>query len=98
MTLKLEEGDKGQTADEVARESVKGLEEGREMVTCEVLGGLMWRAGMGSSRKSGWGVWDTLVGWVILVVMGWVRWDMDNTVRKWGRGEIKEVVKPKEAS
>ncbi|KAI4261791.1 MAG: hypothetical protein L6R42_003015 [Xanthoria sp. 1 TBL-2021] len=92
VTLKLEEDDKGLTPEEVAEASVKGLERGEEMVTTDFLGGLMWRSVMGFSRKR---LWDTLVGMMVLWVVGWVRWDMDRTVQKWGRGEVSEM-KPKE--
>ncbi|KAL8777681.1 MAG: hypothetical protein Q9213_007755 [Squamulea squamosa] len=92
VTLKLEEGDKKQTPEEVAEASIRGLERGDEMVTTDFLGGLMWKSIMGFSRKS---IWDALVGAVILWVVGWVRWDMDRTVRRWGRGELREI-KPKE--
>ncbi|KAL8860878.1 MAG: hypothetical protein Q9178_002633 [Gyalolechia marmorata] len=92
ITLKLEGSDQGQTAEEVAEASVKGLERGEEMVTTDFVGGLMWRSAMGFSRK---GFVDTLVGMVVLWVVGWVRWDMDRTVRKWGMGKISEI-KPKE--
>ncbi|KAL8729884.1 MAG: hypothetical protein Q9166_004441 [cf. Caloplaca sp. 2 TL-2023] len=95
VTLKLEEDDRGQTADEVAEASIKGLERGEEMVTTEFLGGLMWRSIMGFSRKGGWGLWDTVMGAMVLWVVGWVRWDMDRTVEKWGRGEVSDI-KPKE--
>ncbi|KAI4282206.1 MAG: hypothetical protein L6R38_003118, partial [Xanthoria sp. 2 TBL-2021] len=88
VTLKLEEDDKGLTPEEVAEASVKGLERGEEMVTTDFLGGLMWRSVMGFSRK---GLWDTLVGMMVLWVVGWVRWDMDRTVQKWGRGEVSEM-------
>ncbi|KAL8766545.1 MAG: hypothetical protein Q9209_006688 [Squamulea sp. 1 TL-2023] len=88
ITLKLEEDDKGQTPEQVAEASIRGLERGDEMVTTDFQGGLMWRSIMGFSRK---GIWDTLVGAVLLWVVGWVRWDMDRTVRKWGRGELSEI-------
>ncbi|KAL8851285.1 MAG: hypothetical protein Q9221_003815 [Calogaya cf. arnoldii] len=91
VTLKLEEADDGLTPEEVAEASVKGLERGKEMVTTDFLGGLMWQSVMGFSRKS---LWDTLMGMVVLWVVGWVRWDMDRTVKKWGKGEVKEI-KPK---
>ncbi|KAL8916229.1 MAG: hypothetical protein Q9208_008627 [Pyrenodesmia sp. 3 TL-2023] len=91
VTLKLEEDDKGQTPEEVAEASVRGLERGEEMITTEMIGGLVWTAAMGSSRKRGWGIWDTVVGWVIIWVIGWVRWDMDRTIKKWGRGEVTQV-------
>ncbi|CAO1605203.1 hypothetical protein XANCAGTX0491_008726 [Xanthoria calcicola] len=88
VTLKLEEGDKGLTPDEVAEASLKRLERGEEMVTTDLLGGLMWTSVMGFSRK---GVWDTLVGMVVLWVVGWVRWDMDRTVQKWGKGKGRDM-------
>ncbi|KAI4240578.1 MAG: hypothetical protein L6R40_005066 [Gallowayella cf. fulva] len=89
VTLKLEEGDKGQTPDEVAEASLKGLERGEEMVTTEVIGGLMWRSMMGFSRRNGWGFLDTVLATMVVWVVGWVRWDMDRTVMKWGTGEAK---------
>ncbi|KAL8670618.1 MAG: hypothetical protein Q9168_004849 [Polycauliona sp. 1 TL-2023] len=91
ITLKLEEADDGHTPEEVAEKSIKGLERGEEMVTTDFLGGLMWRSMMGFSRK---GVLDTWMGMVVLWVVGWVRWDMDRTVVKWGKGEVSEM-KPK---
>ncbi|KAL8997529.1 MAG: hypothetical protein Q9169_003224 [Polycauliona sp. 2 TL-2023] len=91
ITLKLEEADDGHTPEEVTEKSVKGLERGEEMVTTDFLGGVMWRSMMGFSRK---GLLDALWGVVVLWVVGWVRWDMDRTVRKCGRGEMKDV-KPK---
>ncbi|KAL8807055.1 MAG: hypothetical protein Q9200_004814 [Gallowayella weberi] len=92
VTLKLEEDDKGQSPEEVAEASVRGLERGQEMVTTEFLGGLMWRSIIGFSRK---GVLDTVMAAVMIWVVGWIRWDMDRTVKKWGRGEVSEI-KPKE--
>ncbi len=89
ITKKLEESDGGQTADEVARASVRGLERGEELVTTGGLLGYAMKVGMlGSSRRNGWGVLDTVVGWVVLVVMVVVRWDMDGTVRKWGEERL----------
>lgn len=68
---------------------MRGLERGEELVTTGGLLGYAMKVGMlGSSRRNGWGVLDTVVGWVVLVVMVVVRWDMDGTVRKWGEERL----------
>ena len=94
ITKKLEEADGGQTAEEVARASIKGLERGEELVTTSGLLGYAMKVGMlGSSKRNGWGILDTVVGWVVYIVMIFVRKDMDATVRKWGEkrlGKTKE--------
>ena len=86
ITKKLEESDGGQTPDEVAIASVRGLERGEELVTtCGGRLGLGIMVGMlGEIKRNGWGVADTIVSWVVSVVFMFVRWDMDGTVRKWG--------------
>lgn len=85
ITKKLEESDGGQTPDEVAAASVRGLERGDELVTTSGLLGYVMKVGnLGSSKRNGWGVVDTMASWVIAVVFGFVRWDMDRTVRRWG--------------
>ena len=85
VTKKLEESDGGQTPDEVAIASVRGLERGQELVTTSGLLGYAMKVGMlGASKRNGWGVVDTVMSWVVSVVFMLVRWDMDGTVRKWG--------------
>ena len=85
ITKKLEESDGGQTPDEVAVASVKGLERGEELVTTSGLLGYAMKVGsLGSSKRNGWGVVDTITSWVISVIFAFVRWDMDKTVRNWG--------------
>lgn len=85
ITKKLEEADGGQTPDEVAVASVKGLERGEELVTTSGVLGYAMKVGMlGASKRNGWGVVDTVAAWVVSVVLGVVRWDMDKTVRRWG--------------
>ena len=85
ITKKLEESDGGQTADEVAAAAVKGLERGEELITPSGIMGYAMKVGMlGSSKRNGWLVLDTLTSWVVQIVMVVVRWDMDGTVRKWG--------------
>lgn len=89
ITKKLEENDGGQTPDEVAIACIKGLERGEELVTTSGLLGYALKVGMlGSSKRNGWAIIDTLAGWVVLVVMIFVRNDMDGTVRKWGKERL----------
>ena len=85
ITRKLEEDDGGQTADEVAEASLKGLERGEELITTNGLLGIAMKGGMlGSSRRNGWGIVDTIIAWVVAILMVVVRRDMDGKVRKWG--------------
>ncbi len=85
ITKKLEEGDEGQTADEVARRSIVGLERGEGMVTTTFLTRMVMTSVLGGSLRNGWAVLDTILSWVMSWVMVFVRWDMDTKVRKWGR-------------
>ena len=90
ITKKLEESDGGQTPEEVAASSIKGLERGEELITSGAIG-LALKAGMlGSSKRNGWGIVDTVMGWIVLIVLVIVRRDMDGTVRKWGKERLGE--------
>ncbi|KAI0006305.1 hypothetical protein F4779DRAFT_597008 [Xylariaceae sp. FL0662B] len=87
LTKKLEEGDKGQTAEDVARISIRGLEAGQEMITTTFLTRLAMCGVLGGTIRGGF--WKGLVDWLIACVMGvamvFVRMDMDSKVRRWGR-------------
>lgn len=86
ITKKLEEADGGQTADEVARKTIEGLEAGEELVVTSGLLGMAMRSGMlGSSIRGGWlmGTVNTLLGWICSIVLVYVRRDMDSTVKTW---------------
>ena len=88
ITKKLEESDGGQTPEEVAASSIKGLERGDELITSGAMG-LALKAGMlGSSKRNGWGIVDTVMGWIVLIVLVIVRRDMDGTVKKWGKERL----------
>ena len=88
ITKKLEESDGGQTPEEVAASSIKGLERGEELITSGAIG-LALKAGMlGASKRNGWGIVDTIMGWIVLIVLVIVRRDMDGTVRKWGKERL----------
>lgn len=85
ITKKLEEGDGGQTAEQAAAASVKGLERGDELVTTNGILGVAMKSGMlGGSRRNGWGIVDTVMGWLVIIVMVFVRRDMDGKVKTWG--------------
>lgn len=87
VTKKLEEGDDGQTPDEAARRCIAALERGEELVTTSWLGWAMRVGSLGASR--GRGALDVVGGAVVGGIMPFIRWDMDGTVRKWGRENMK---------
>ena len=84
ITKKLEESDGGQTPEEAAASSLKGLERGEELITSGILGVALKAGMLGSSRRNGWGIVDTVMGWAVMIVIVIVRRNMDGTVRKWG--------------
>lgn len=88
LTKKLEEGDGGQTAEQVARSSIRGLEAGQEMVTTTLIIRLVMCSVLGGTIRGGF--WKGLVDWLVSCVMGlvmvFVRMDMDVKVRRWARG------------
>ena len=89
ITKKLEESDGGQTPDQVAAASVKGMERGEELITTNGILGVAMRSGMlGGSRRNGWGIVDTVVGWLVMIVMVFVRRDMDGKVKTWGKERL----------
>ena len=85
ITKKIEETDGGQTAEEVARATLAALDRGDELITTNGLLGLAMKATMlSSAKRAGWGIVDTVMAWIVTVVIVFVRRDFDNTVRKWG--------------
>lgn len=86
ITKKLEESEGGQTAEEAAAEMLRGLDAGQENITTGGIMGLAVRTGMlGPGKRSGWGIVDTLLSWVVSIVLVFVRRDADGKVRQWGR-------------
>ncbi|KAF2263840.1 NAD(P)-binding protein [Lojkania enalia] len=87
LTKSLEEGDQVLQPDECARRAIRGLENGEELVPTSTIIRLVMASVMGGSVRGGFwkGLADTLVGWVTLVVMMFIRWDMDKKVAKWGK-------------
>ncbi|KAK3998207.1 NAD(P)-binding protein [Cladorrhinum sp. PSN332] len=87
LTKSLEEGDQVLTPDECARRAIKGLESGRELVPTSGIIHAVMTSMLGGSVRGGFvrGFLDTMLGWVVILVMVFVRWDMDKKVRSWGR-------------
>ena len=85
LTKKLEGTDAGQTPEEVAAASVAGLERGEDMVTTAWVTRLVLCGVLGGSKRSGLGVLDTLLAWVVSLVIPIVRWDHDRTAWTWGK-------------
>ncbi|KAK4208058.1 NAD(P)-binding protein [Rhypophila decipiens] len=89
LTKSLEEDDIILSPDECARRAILGLESGQELVTTSVIIRAVMAASLGGSRRFAGGLIrglaDTVLAWVVVVVMVFVRWDMDRKVRAWGR-------------
>ena len=87
LTKALEEGDQVLQPDECATRAIAGLERGEELVATSTIIRLVMTSVLGGSVRSGLlkGVVDTVLGWVVLIVMVFIRWDMDVKVARWGR-------------
>lgn len=87
LTKMFEATDKGQTAEEVAKISIKGLESGHELITCNIMTRFVMCATLGTSRRGGFwkGLADWFMGCAALAVMAFIRADMDRKVRNWGK-------------
>ena len=83
ITKKLEEGDDGQTEDEVAAASVRGLENGEYLIATTLLGAAMKATALGGSPRNNRLV-DTLFSWLASLIILFVQWDFDRKVWKWG--------------
>ncbi|TKX22382.1 hypothetical protein C1H76_5490 [Elsinoe australis] len=84
VTRILEEDDPVQTEEQVALAAIRGLEQGKFMVTTQWLVGLL-RAGMlgGSPRENV--VVDTIVAWVVSLVWLFMGPDLERKVWEFGR-------------
>jgi 3-dehydrosphinganine reductase len=87
LTHWLEEGDMVLQPEECARRAIRGLERGQELVATSIIIHLVMTSVLGGSIRGGWvkGFVDTLTGWVVMVVMVFIRADHDAKVTKWGR-------------
>lgn len=85
ITKNLEADDGGQTPDQVAEKSVQALEKGDELVATALLGRALMCSVLGGSTRNGWALIDTLLSWVMSVLMVFVRRDFDGKVKQWGK-------------
>ncbi len=85
VTAMLEEDDKPQTEDEVAQRSVAALERGAYMVTTSFLGDLMRASALAGSPRNGFGVFDTLLGFVGYVAWLFIGPDMERKAWRFGQ-------------
>jgi 3-dehydrosphinganine reductase len=87
LTKKLEEDDEGQTPQVIATKSIQALEGGQELITTDMLTGLVKGSMLGGSLRGGFG--RVIVNWFLAGLMGivmvFVRADMDRKSRVWGR-------------
>ncbi|KAK3693070.1 hypothetical protein B0T22DRAFT_448907 [Podospora appendiculata] len=93
VTKMLEEGDQVLSPDECARRAIAGLERGEELVATSAIIRLVMTSVLGGVVK---GAVDTVLAWVVVVVMVFVRWDMDRKVWRWGRKYGDSGMKPTE--
>ncbi|KAI0149792.1 NAD(P)-binding protein [Hypoxylon sp. NC0597] len=87
VTKLLEEGDEPQAPDALARNAIRALEGGQEIITTDFTTGLVRRSVLGGSIRGGFwrAVGDWLIaGWMALIMI-FVRSDMDKKTRDWGR-------------
>ncbi|KAI1457537.1 NAD(P)-binding protein [Annulohypoxylon moriforme] len=86
LTKALEEGDQILPPEECARRAIAGLESGEELVpTSTIIWAVMTSVMGGSVRGGFWkALMSTLAGWITLIVMIFVRWEMDTKVKNWG--------------
>ncbi|KAI1133203.1 NAD(P)-binding protein [Nemania abortiva] len=87
LTKSLEEGDQILVPDECARRAIAALERGEELVPTSTIIRLVMASVMGGSVRGGFwrGLANTVLGWITMVVMIFIRWEMDTKVRKWGK-------------
>ncbi|KAI3395066.1 hypothetical protein diail_1823 [Diaporthe ilicicola] len=86
MTKMLEEADGGQSPEMVASKCIQGLESGYELVSSDFQTRFVMSTVMGASKRGGFfkGLVDWVLGCLGLLIMIFVRWDMDRKVRVWG--------------
>ena len=87
LTKWLEKDDVPETAEVCAKKCIAGLERGEELVSTMILTRLVMTSVLGGSARSGFfrGLTDTILSWVMVIVMVFVRGDMDSKARKWGK-------------
>ncbi|TVY85279.1 3-ketodihydrosphingosine reductase gsl-3 [Lachnellula suecica] len=96
VTFILEEADPKQTPDQVASQSIAGLERGEYLVTVSWLGGLMRACAWGGSVRNNWVV-DTFYTWLASIVWMFVGRDMDGKVVAYRKKHGHPSTYPKKA-
>ncbi|KAI0431394.1 hypothetical protein F5Y09DRAFT_304795 [Xylaria sp. FL1042] len=99
LTKSFEEGDQIIDPDECARRAIASLESGDELVPTNTIIRLVMTSVLGGSARGGFwrGLVNTMLGWITLVVMVFIRWEMDTKVRKWSRKHGSSGVLKKES-
>jgi 3-dehydrosphinganine reductase len=92
LTQLLEEADKPQTPEEVARISIKALERGDYLITTMLVGHLMKGTAFGASPRNSLVV-DTLTNWVSSLVFPFVISDLAKKAWNWGKNKGLPQVK-----
>lgn len=87
LTKMLEGSDEGQTSAVIAAKAIRGLESGQELVTTDFMTRFVLSGYLGASVRGGFwrGLLDWFLGCWALLVLVFVRRDMDAKVRKWRR-------------
>lgn len=87
VTKMLEEADSGQSAEVVAKKSIQGLERGHDLVTSDILSRLVLSTTMGPSKRGGFfkALADWVMGCFAMLLLIFVRSDMDRQVRNFGK-------------
>lgn len=83
ITKVLEEGDSGQTPDQVAEAAMRGLDRGHALINTEILGPILRCNMKGPSPKNG--ILDLIYGFVAGIVMPFVLYDFESKVTKFGK-------------
>ncbi|KAJ5358897.1 3-ketodihydrosphingosine reductase tsc10 [Penicillium cataractarum] len=84
LTKKLEEADKPQTPEEVARITIAALERGEYLITTMFVGNIMKGTALGASPRNAI-VGDTLLSWLSNLVFLQVIPDLRNKAFNWGK-------------
>ena len=92
LTLKLEEDDKPQTPEELARIIVGELERGKYLITASFIADVMRGWGMGASQRTSVGDW--LYNWLGSLIVPFVAWDHFGKSWRWGKEKgLEEATK-----
>lgn len=87
ITKLLEEGDSPQGPETIALKSIKALESGQELITTDFDTGLVKRSMLGGSIRGGplRALGDWFIAGLMAIIMVFIRRDMDQKVKDWGR-------------